>query len=98
MRKQHSNHRGTEGNSEDGRSQQTDKVSTSTHTYTHTATYADTWHTVIRSRTSHGAPKGTHHASGRGRGTGSLVRGPEKKKSAPHTTVASKQVSGSKLC
>lgn len=84
MRKQQSNHRGTKGNSKDGGSQQTDKVSTSTHTYTHTAIYADIWHTMNRSRTSHRAPKGNHHALGRGRGTGSLVRGARKKISPSH--------------
>lgn len=52
-------------------------------TRTHTTIYADTWHTMNRSRTSHEAPKGTHHALGRGRGTGILVRGARKKPTSP---------------
>lgn len=59
MRKQQSNYKGTKRNSKAGGRQQTDNMSTSTHTYTHTTVYADTWHTMNRSRTSHGAPKGT---------------------------------------
>lgn len=79
MRKQQSNHKGTKRNSKGWRKPADAGHEHRTHTYTYSYC-ADTWHTMDRSRTSHRAPKGTHHALGRGRGTGIFGEGGARKK------------------
>lgn len=78
MRKQQSNHKGAKRNSKGWR-KLADTGHGTEHTRTHTAAYADTWHTMNRSRTSHGAPKGTPSCVGKRKGYRHFGEGGQKK-------------------